>query len=260
MEFFYHVYQIICYFLLNEFRNPIITAMKCKRCDFACKKVGKQKNGTQKYKCKSCGIYQQSNYVYKACTREVHEQFSRLNRMGCGTNKMALFLKISINTLQKWIGKAKCLKPDIGMDPGGIYDIDEMQTSVWKKGNKVWVTYGWDVKNQVAVALHVGGRTSEDLRNVTSKIIALCPSKVNTDGYPAYPNLLKETIHVKGKRKANHIERQHVNLRKDVACLIQRTMCYAKTIDMLEARLKWYFWAETNPYFFLEKRRKSIVF
>ena len=117
----------------------------------------------------------------------------------------------------------------------------------------MWITYGWDVENRIAVALHVGGRSSEDLRNVTSKVIELSPSKVNTDGYPAYPNLLKGVVHVKGKWKANHIERQHVNLRKDIACLIQKTMCYSKKIEMLEARIKWCVWGETNPYFFLEK-------
>ena len=88
---------------------------------------------------------------------------------------------------------------------------------------------------------------------MTSKVVDLSPSKVNTDGYPAYPNLLRAIPHIKGKRKANHIERQHVNLRKDIACLIQKTICYAKKIEMLEARLKWYFWGATKPYFFLAK-------
>lgn len=227
--------------------------MKCKCCNSTCKKSGRQKNGIQKYRCKSCGIYQQFSYAYNACKKEIQEQFSRMNSLGCGVRKMALFLGISINTLQKWIGKARCLEPNIKLKSGGIYDIDEMQTCVGNKSTKVWITYGWDIKNRIAVAMHVGGRSSEDLRNVTSKVIKLFPSKVNTDNYAAYPNLLKKTIHVKGKRKANHIERQNANLRKDVACLIQKTMCYAKKKDMLEARLKWCLWGTTNPFFFLQK-------
>ena len=59
-----------------------------------------------------------------------------MNRMGCGANKMASFLRISINTLQKWIGKAKYLKPPTGIRFGKIFDIDEMQTCVGKKGRK----------------------------------------------------------------------------------------------------------------------------
>ena len=225
--------------------------MKCKSCGFVCSKSGKQKTGIQKYRCKSCGIYQQANYVYKACRKDVQEQFSRMNRLGCGVQKMSSFLGISINTTQKWIGKASCLQPNNYFELDGTYDIDELQTCVGKRNNKVWVTYAWDVSKKIAVAVHVGGRSSEDLINVTSKVLTLLPQKVSTDNYSAYPNLLKGTVHSKGKRRANHIERQHLNLRKDIACLIRETMCYAKKVEMLEARLKWYFWGENDLYFFL---------
>jgi insertion element IS1 protein InsB len=227
--------------------------MKCTRCSSSCIKAGTQQNGKQRYYCKVCCRYLQSDYSYCGYKYEVHEQFSRMYAMGCGANKMASFLRISINTLQKWIGKAKHLNPLTDICTDGVFDIDEIQTCVGKKEKKVWITYGWDVKNRIAVAVHVGGRSSEDLRNVTFKVIQLSPSRVNTDNYSAYPKLLMETVHVKGKRKANHIERHHVNLRKDIACLIQKTMCYAKKLEMLEARMKWYFWGVSNPYFFLLK-------
>jgi insertion element IS1 protein InsB len=213
--------------------------MNCKRCEISCVKAGKQRNGKQKYICKKCNLYQQDHYVYAACKSEIHNQFSRMNRLGCGSLKAANFLGVSINTLQKWVGKALRL-------------IDELQTCVGDKETKVWIAYGWNVGERIAVALHVGRRRSEDLVKVTSKVMNLSPSKVNTDNYSAYPNLLKGTVHKKGKRKANHIEREHVNLRKDVANLIQKTICYAKNIRMLEARIRWYFWGENDPYFFLK--------
>lgn len=228
--------------------------MKCRRCSSSCIKSGRQQNGKQRYYCKTCCRYLQADYSYCAYKHEVHEQFSRINRLGCGTNKIASFLQVSINTLQKWIAKAKNLQPANCIKLGDIYDIDELQTYVGKRNNKVWVTYAWNVSKKTAVALHVGGRSSEDLNNVTSKVLILLPQKVNTDNYSAYPNLLKGTTHKKGKRKANHIERQHLNLRKDIACLIRETMCYAKKVEMLEARLKWYFWRENDPYFFLKSK------
>lgn len=227
--------------------------MKCRRCSSSCVKSGRQQNGKQRYYCKTCCRYLQSDYSYYAYKHETHEQFSKMNGLGCGANKMASFLGISINTLQKWIKKAKYLQPPINVCCGEIYDIDEMQTCVGKRNNKVWVTYAWDISKRIAVALHVGGRSSKDLDNVTSKVLKLLPYTVNTDNYSAYPKLLKGTIHKKGKRKANHIERQHLNLRKDIAYLIRETMCYAKKVEMLEARLRWCFWGENNPYFFLEK-------
>lgn len=227
--------------------------MECLRCSSSCIKAGKQQNGKQRYYCKKCCRYLQEKYTYNAYRHEIHDQFSRMSRLGCGTNKMASFLRISINTLQKWIWKANDLQPVQNLESDGIYDIDEIQICAGKKSDKIWITYGWDVTNRIAVALNVGGRSSEDLKNVTSKVQRLLPSRVNTDRYPAYPNLLKDTTHVRGKRKANHIERQHVNLRKDIAYLIQKTMCYSKNSEMLKARLKWYFWGEMNPSFFLKK-------
>lgn len=148
MEIFHHVYQNICYFSQNNLGiQDDLIIMKCKWCDAICKKDGKQKNGRQKYRCTSCGVYQQSNYIYKACTKEIHDQFSRMSRLGCGTNKMASFLRISINTLQKWIWKANDLQPVQNLESDGIYDIDEIQTCVGKKSDKIWITYGWDVTN-----------------------------------------------------------------------------------------------------------------
>lgn len=226
---------------------------KCKRCLSSCIKAGKQQSGKQRYYCKKCKRYFQADYTYCGYKHEIHEQFSRMNRLGCGSNKMARFLRISINTLQKWIGKFEKLEAPETISLGAVFDIDEMQTCVGNKKKKVWITYAWEIEKRMAVALHVGGRSSEDLGKVTSKVVRLVPSKVNTDRYIAYPNLLKETTHVKGKRKANHIEREHVNLRKDIANLIQKTMCFAKDKGMLEARIRWYFWGEASPFFFLNQ-------
>jgi hypothetical protein len=50
-----------------------------------------------------------------------------MNRLGCGTNKMASFLQISINTLQKWVGKALILEPDYEFTPGGVYEKTTLQ-------------------------------------------------------------------------------------------------------------------------------------
>lgn len=119
--------------------------MECTRCSSSCVKSGKQQNGKQRYYCKTCRRYLQSDYSYCAYKQEVHDQFSMMSRMGCGMNKMAYFLKISVNTLQKWIWKANYLQPISHIEHGGIYDIDELQTCLGKKTDKIWITYGWDV-------------------------------------------------------------------------------------------------------------------
>jgi IS1 family transposase len=225
----------------------------CKRCKGECKKSGLQSNGRQKYRCKICGLYQQADYVYSACKHEIHDLFSRMNRLGCGTRKMAFFLGISINTLQKWVSRALYLEPCISQVSGNIYDIDELQTYTFDRNHKVWITYAWDIRARRALALKVGGRSSDDLRALVQRTMETIPEQVNTDKHAAYGSLLPATIHIKGKRKANHIEREHRNMRKDIANLIRETMCFAKNARMLESRIRWYFWGASNPYFFLGK-------
>ena len=100
--------------------------MECLRCSSSCIKAGKQQNGKQRYYCKKCSRYLQEEYNYNAYKYDIHDQFSRMSRLGCGINKMASFLKISINTLQKWIGKANNLQPELNLESGAIYDIDEI--------------------------------------------------------------------------------------------------------------------------------------
>jgi len=225
----------------------------CKWCFSRCVKAGRQKNGNQKYRCTHCGKHRQEMYHYLAYESRIHEQFSRFFNMGSGVRRMAGFLGISINTLQKWIGKAKYLSPVIVLPVNGEYDVDEIQTYTGTRMNKIWITYGWHISRHEAIGLQVGGRSSQDLKVVVDEVLRNAPKTINTDNYSGYPCLIAKNIHRKGKRKANHIERNHRNLRKDIACLIRETMCFSKRPEMLEARIRWYFWGKTDPYFFLKK-------
>lgn len=226
--------------------------MKCKFCSSVCIKAGRQKNGTQKYQCKSCKKYQQKYYCYRACTPIVWDEFMRLEDMGAGVRRAAKYLRISINTFQKWVSRAIDIVPEIHFPSGGIYDVDELQTYTGKRERKCWVTYGWNVELGLPIGLKVGGRSSLEISLVINEILDQKPKKINTDRYVVYTNLIPKSIHSRGKRKANHIENKHRHLRKDIAYLIRETMCYAKNVKMLEARIKWYFWGSQNPFFFLK--------
>lgn len=227
--------------------------MKCKYCSSACVKYGFQSNGFQRFRCKSCKKHQQESYSYQACTRKVWDLFPKFSALGVGVNKSAKFLDISVNTFQTWVSRAVDLIPNYLFSPQGIYDVDEIQTHIGKRENKIWVAYAWNVLEKKVVSFHVGNRSQVDLNKVISKVLVENPRRVNTDRWKSYEGIIPKNVHRAGKRKANHIERQHVNLRKDVAYLIRETICFSKNSDMLRARLAWYFWSENNPYFFLKR-------
>lgn len=228
------------------------TEMTCKFCDSACVKFGFQATGKQKIKCKVCRKYQQESYSYQACTRSVWDLFPKFSDLGVGVNKSAKFLDISVNTFQKWVLRAECLYSLYEFEPAGIYDMDEIQTYVKNRQNKIWIAYAIHVGNREVVSFHAGSRSSEDLNKVMTKVLDKNPRKINTDNWVSYPRIVPKKLHKSGKKKANHIERNHVNLRKDIAYLIRETICFAKNIRFLHARLCWYFWSKNNPYFFLK--------
>jgi transposase-like protein len=73
--------------------------MNCRHCGSQCVKQGFQKDGTQKYLCKSCNKYQQAAYRYKAYEKLVNANIVKLVKRGSGIRDIAYNLEISTNTV-----------------------------------------------------------------------------------------------------------------------------------------------------------------
>jgi len=107
--------------------------MKCQYCKNSCVKNGKQKDGTQKYRCKNCKKYQQEEYRYQAKILVKRELVVRFVVRNAGFRGIAGGLKISVNTVMKIIHKeaGKCLPPVVRAN--GVFEVDEIQ-AYCKKG------------------------------------------------------------------------------------------------------------------------------
>ncbi|MFZ5551751.1 MAG: hypothetical protein ACOZCO_01445, partial [Bacteroidota bacterium] len=115
--------------------------MNCQYCKSACVKIGRQKTGTQKYRCKECEKYQQEIYIYQAKVVEKRKLISKLITGNCGFRGIAKVLEMSVNTVTKTViaDAAKCQPPP--MPKNGVYEVDEMQ-AYHKKGEKdIWAVY-----------------------------------------------------------------------------------------------------------------------
>jgi len=229
---------------------------KCNYCGSLTKKNGCQTNGKQRIKClsKLCGKHMQIDYTYKAKKPEVWLLFSKFNQVNIPIRKLAKFLEINEKTVAKWIQKALAIQPYYDFKSGCDYDIDELRSYIGqRKMGLVHICYGWNIDYKKPVGLVVGGCSSEDLEPVTKLVTSFSPNKVTTDGLSTYKKLLKKVPHTVGKHAANNIERQHVNLRKDMSNLSRKTICFARSINMLKARIMWYFWGNQDPLFFLKE-------
>ena len=215
--------------------------MECRKCSADCVKDEKQKDGTQRFKCKSCGLKQQAQYKYNACRKEVWELFQKILLEGVGQNGLSRILKVSHTTIIKWIRRFKNLKTNAEIIFGDEYEVDEVHTYIGNKENTTWIMYAISRTTGNAVDLVIGRRTSENFKRIIDKLLLLNAKLIYTDRLPTFKSLIPKSLYKRGKRRNQKIERNNLNLRQDISRLARRIFCFSKQKDMLEAHLRFYF-------------------
>jgi insertion element IS1 protein InsB len=114
---------------LLQARGPKYLLMECNYCAAACKKAGRQRNGTQKYQCKGCRKYQQAEYRNKAYAFGMDTRIVACVKEGCGIWNTARLLGISKSTvITKIKAIASTVKAVASFPKDGSYEVDEMHT------------------------------------------------------------------------------------------------------------------------------------
>lgn len=205
-------------------------------------KSGKTSNNKQRYFCKKCSKRFIRTYEYYAYHFQTNHLIVQFTKEGLGIRSIARILKISTTTLLKRILLIAEKIPVPLIFKMKNYEVDEMRTFVKKKSKLVWIVYALERCTKTVVSFSVGARTNKTL-NVVLKTLQLSEAKrVYTDKLPAYKFLLPNSIHRTNFRGTNHIERMNLNLRTHLKRLNRRTICFSKSIVLLSACLKIYFW------------------
>jgi insertion element IS1 protein InsB len=220
-----------------------IWSMKCTYCNGRCSKAGKQANGTQKYQCWVCKKYQQGDYVKKAWLPTTNTAVIAHVKEGCGIWNTARLLKISKTTVIARIKAiaAKIIPPKI--DRQGLeFEVDELHTFIGKKSVERYVCYAICRATRTVVDFVTGPRTKHNLGKLTSKLMALMPRRIHTDGLNVYPTLIPAEVHKAGKWGTLAIERNNLTLRINMKRLARRSICFSRSVEMLESCLRIWFW------------------
>jgi len=217
--------------------------MKCQYCKSVCVKAGKQKNGTQKFRCKSCKKGQQENYIYHACILMKRELISTLIINNTGVRGIARSLKVSPTTVMKTVltDSHKLNAPALATN--GVYEVDEMQSYKGNKKNKIFVVYGIERKTGAKTEIAIGKRTKQTLRKVINAILLSRPKRIYTDGNPSYASLIPKEIHRVSKFMLSKIERLHLSVRNALKRFNRKTIGFPRSIEMTIACLKLFLWA-----------------
>ena len=230
-----------CRYLYPSGSNYLV--MNCKQGAGRCTKAGKQPNGTQKFQCRGCKKYQQASYRYTACQAGTNQSIIAHVKEGCGIWNTARLMGIAKGTVLsriKSIAK-KIKRPSIeGKDLS--YEVDELYSYVGNKADSLYICYAIESKTRNVIDFVIGPRTKENLKSVTQRLLELSPKKIYTDGLNIYPSLIPKGMHQAGKFGTLRIERSNLNLRTNLKRLARKTICFSKSVVMLEACLKIWYW------------------
>ncbi|MEC3880219.1 IS1 family transposase [Parapedobacter sp. 10938] len=213
----------------------------CKNCNTPSIKYGTI-NNKQRYRCKQCHKTFVKEYSYPAYTIQNH-QIKTLLVEGCGMRSIARILHIAVSTvLRRIINLAASISKPI-LSYHKEYEMDEMCTYIQKKNRQYWIAYAIRKDTKEVADFTVGKRTNKTLQQVTSTLLFAEAKNIHTDRLPSYNRLIPSEIHHNRKNGTNHIERKNLTLRTHLKRLGRRTICFSKTLHMLIACLKLYFWS-----------------
>jgi len=230
-------------------RANIITCTKyvgdkiiCRYCNENCIKHGWFKD-KQRYRCCSCKKTFIKSYTYNACKHNTSAWIKNLVKEGSGIRTIARLLKISVTTILKRILRiAKDIRKPL-LAIGKLYEVDEMRTFYKSKTRLLWIVYALRQDTKQIADFAVGTRTIKTLKKVIDTVILSDAEKIYTDKLGLYTYIIPANIHQSKKYGINHIERKNLSLRTHMKRLNRRTICYSKSIAVLVACLKIYFWS-----------------
>lgn len=216
--------------------------LRCKYCENACVKNGFHTNGKQRFKCKCYRKRQLANYKYNAYNQGISHDIISLTKEGLGVRSLSRHLQISPTTVvRRTLEIALTIKkPMISL--AKKYEVDELCTFIERKSRQIWICYAIERITKQIVDFRIGSRSNKTLNGVIQTLILSQPKHIYTDGLRNYKTLIPKEIHKTTRFGTNHIERMNLNLRTHLKRLNRRTICFSKSLVMLSAVLKIYFW------------------
>ncbi|KAF2518092.1 transposase, partial [Flavobacterium salilacus subsp. salilacus] len=123
-----------------------------------------------------------------------------------------------------------------------IYEVDEMRTFIQRKSKLIWIVYALERTSKNVISFCVGKRTNKTLHAVIKTLELSKAKKIYTDGLRNYKSLIPIDLHAVKPFGTNRIERKNLTLRIHLKRLNRRTICFSRSLLVLNAVLKIYFW------------------
>lgn len=231
---------------MKEFNTSCIRCVGgekvCSYCSEKLVRHGRTASGKIRYRCKSCRRTQVENYTYNAYQKETNNQIITLTKEGLGIRSTARVLRISTTTLLKRLLLIASNIPQPPVAIGKIYEVDEMRIFIRRKTRRYWIVYALERESRQVANFAVGTRSNKTLNSVLQTLRYASAKAVYTDGLRNYRYLLSRSVHRVTLCGTNRIERNNLTLRTHLKRLTRKTICYSRSVLLLSAVLRIYFW------------------
>lgn len=194
-----------------------------------------------RFSCKGCGLWQQSKYKRKRITPQICSSILVHHNNSMGISDISRTLEIGKSTVIKYLKRManRLVLPKV-RETNQVYEVDEMYTYIAAKGRECWIAYAINRETRKPVGYVIGRRTTENLARLITPLLDLNPKTICTDRLVQYRTLIPKHIHQFKRKSTNRIERKNLTIRTHLKRLARRTICYSKSVEMLEVSLRLY--------------------
>ncbi|MDZ8188424.1 MAG: IS1 family transposase [Nostoc sp. ChiSLP02] len=214
--------------------------MKCPRCASTHIRKNGKKLSKQNHICVNCGRQFIDSYEKQGYPEEIKKECLEMYVNGSGFRAIQRVKKVHHTTVINWVremGNTLPNSPEYNEIPE-ITQVDELETFVGKKKNKIWL---WTAVNKhvSGVIAWVLGDRSKDTFKLLWQIINCWHSYFYvTDGYPVYPCFISNEDRIVSKTYMTRVEGENSRFRHYLARLHRKTFCYSKSEEMLKLSIR----------------------
>ncbi|AFY37058.1 Insertion element protein [[Leptolyngbya] sp. PCC 7376] len=214
--------------------------MECPECQSTHIRKNGKKKGKQNHICVDCGRQFIDHYSQLGYSNAFKRECLKMYVNGMGFRAIERVKGVHHTTVITWVKQVGALLPD-AYEPEEmpqVGELDELQTFVGAKKNKVWLWTAVDHFQPGILAWTIGDRSAETFKPLWA-IVSLwrCFFYV-TDGWKVYPIFVPDGDQIISKTYMTRVEGENTRLRHYLARLHRKTLCYSKSVEMLEHSIR----------------------
>ena len=214
--------------------------MKCPQCHSTQTAKNGHRRGRQCHKCKQCGRQFLEAYHPRRYSDEVKQLCIKMYLNGMGLRGIQRVTEIHHTTIMRWIRQAGVSLPDApeSREIPEVTELDELQTFVGNKRNKLWIWTAVNHKQAGILAWVIGERSGATFRPLWEIVKCWECFFYVTDGWRVYPMFIEQGDQIVSKTYMTRVEGENTRLRHYLARLHRKTLCYSKSVEMLKCSLR----------------------